>query len=419
MKRHPRIVDSAAALPLFIGSVLMASKLAPPEYMPTAIAVPLAFGLCAPVVIRRRFPAVAFALAAVVAFVQWLFDGYFTPADLVLFAALYNVASRRGRVLAVTAAATVELGACLAIQRWWVPEIGTNAWTNMAPVTVLVVAVWIWGSSVRARRTYLAGLEERAVRAERERDSQAQIAAAAERARIAREMHDVVAHSLSVMVVQADGAGYALDTDTERARQALETVSSTGRTALTETRRLLGLLRAEDREQEYAPQPGMAQLTELVGHVRQAGLPVEFAVEGVPRELAEGMQLAAYRLVQEALTNTLKHGGPSVTTAHVRLRYTDDELVMRVSDDGRGAAAPLGQLADRLRPGGHNGQNGDGQVHGGHGLVGMRERMAIYGGTVRAGPKQGGGYEVVASLPFDPSHSPAQSDSSDQSRRFT
>jgi signal transduction histidine kinase len=222
-------------------------------------------------------------------------------------------------------------------------------------------------------------LEDRAERLERERDAQAQIAAAAERARIARELHDVVAHNVSVMVVQADGATYALDQDPESARKALMAIAQTGRTALTEMRRMLGVLRSADDAGNYAPQPGIEQLGDLLEQVRSTGLPVTLTVEGVPREMPTGLALAVYRIVQESLTNTRKHGGSDVR-ASVALIYTDDCLLLRIVDNGRGAAAP-----------------GDGM---GHGLVGMRERVSVFGGTLVTGPHVGGGYAVEAMLPF-------------------
>lgn len=421
VREHPRLVDAALAAPLFASAIPVALTDTGGVGGPLAVLV-VAFGLCFPAWFRRERPLAAFGIAASVAFLQWLLDIELMPADIVVaFAALYNVASRCGRNVSVLAAGVVELGAILAILRW---EPDGLAGQQSLTATVAVIAVMVWGSSVKTRRDYLAGLEERAVRAERERDTRAQIAAAAERARIARELHDVVAHGLSVMVVQADGAAYTLDAAPERAREALGTVSSTGRNALAEMRRMLGVLR-EGREEEadgsYAPQPGIAQLDGLVEQVRRSGLPVEFDVEGIPQELPAGMELAAYRVVQEALTNTLKHGGPAVSGARVRLWYGDDTVEMRVSDDGRGAAAAgsdsgherPGRLADAdggFRPDGGSGPDGGrfrrpsrtprGESAQGHGLIGMRERVAVYGGSVDAGPKTGGGYEVVASLPL-------------------
>lgn len=225
-------------------------------------------------------------------------------------------------------------------------------------LTVMVAGVYILGLHMRTRRAYLRSVEERAARLELERDNEVRMAMAAERARIARELHDVVAHNVSVIVVQADGAAYAIDTDVGRARQALDTISSTGRMALAEMRRLLGVLRETDDAGAFAPQPGVAQLDDLVEQVRASGLTVSYEVEGTRAVMSEGRQLTVYRIVQEALTNTLKHGGPRVNVS-VRLRYAEDALEIRVEDDGRGAAA-----------------SNDGR---GHGLAGMRERVAVYG----------------------------------------
>ncbi|MFE2948464.1 sensor histidine kinase, partial [Embleya sp. NPDC059267] len=204
---------------------------------------------------------------------------------------------------------------------------------------------------------------------------------AAERARIARELHDVVAHNVSVMVVQADGAAYALDAAPELTREALGTISATGREALAEMRRLLGVLRSQSEGDAYVPQPGVEQLEDLLERVRSAGLPVDLTVEGVPVELSQGVALTVYRIVQEALTNTRKHGGPDAK-ARVRLRYLGEDVELDVGDDGRGAAAP-----------------GDGM---GHGLVGMCERVALFGGHLETGPRPDGGWRVRARLPVRP-----------------
>jgi signal transduction histidine kinase len=219
----------------------------------------------------------------------------------------------------------------------------------------------------------------------------------AERARIARELHDVIAHNVSVMVVQADGASYTLAADPDRAREALAAISATGRQALAEMRRLLGVLRREDEPANTAraPQPGIGELGELLDQARTAGLPVSFSVEGVPRPLPDGAALAAYRIVQESLTNTRKHAGP-VASASVVLRYTSDALMLAISDDGRGGLAGPAVPSSAL-PGAPVGS-----AAAGHGLTGMRERVAMYGGSVAAGPRPGGGFEVTATLPFTP-----------------
>jgi signal transduction histidine kinase len=209
---------------------------------------------------------------------------------------------------------------------------------------------------------------------------------AAERARIARELHDVVAHNVSVMVVQADGAGYALDPDPERARQALAAISATGRQALAEMRHLLGVLRSGDEQADLAPVPGIDQIRDLLEQTRAAGRTVSFTLEGAVRPLPDGVGLAAYRVVQEALTNVRKHGGIGASVC-VALRYSERELGVQVTDDGHGQGA-----AD------------DGA---GHGLTGMRERVGIYGGTVDAGPRPAGGYRVSVTLPLSLGHPPA------------
>jgi len=251
---------------------------------------------------------------------------------------------------------------------------------DAAFVLSIAFIAWLIGFAFYERNRRTAELTERAERAERARETEARAAVAEERARIAREMHDVVAHSLSVMVVQAEAAEAMLDADPERARRPLAAVQRTGRDALAELRRMLGVLRElADDDAGLAPQPGLGGLDALVDDVRQAGLPVSVRVEGDERPLPPGIDLSAYRIVQEGLTNALKHAGPA--SAEVVLRYRAAELELEVRDDGRGRAS---------------GANG-----GGHGLVGMRERVAIYGGELRAGPRPEGGFALVARLPLE------------------
>lgn len=342
----------------------------------TAVPSPLVLtpALVLPLIWRRKWPRAVFALIALVSFVQWLADVQVMAANAAVVVAMYTVASRCPLRWAVAAGLVTELGLLLTME----VRLG-SAGGPFFTASALNAAIWISGIYANTRHRYLKGLEERAERAERERDQQARIAAAAERARIARELHDVIAHNVSVMVVQADGANFAIDTDPEEARRAVRTISVTGRRALAEMRKLVGVLRQDDGTgEDYAPQPSLAELPAMVERVRAMGLPVDLRVCGTPVDLPQGEQLAMYRIVQEALTNTIKHGGPEAR-ASVLLEYGPREVTVTVADNGRGAAPPPGA--------------------GGHGLVGMRERVAMYGGSLSAGPRPGGGFQVRARLP--------------------
>jgi signal transduction histidine kinase len=230
---------------------------------------------------------------------------------------------------------------------------------------------------MRRRRGRVTDLESRAAQLEREREEKAQLAVSEERARIARELHDIVAHGVSVIVAQAR-AGPHLTDDPERANGVFRAIESSGREALVELRRLLGILRSDDQQLAIGPQPGLTSLTSLVEQVRASGLPVDLRVEGEPVHLPAGVDLSAYRIVQEALTNVVKHA--HATSAEVEVRYRPDALELAIVDDGRGAAVST---------------NGTG-----HGLIGMRERVALYGGKLDAGRRDGGGYSVRARLPL-------------------
>jgi signal transduction histidine kinase len=309
---------------------------------------------------------------------------------------LYSLAVSRPRRASAPGLAICVLGAAVVAVRWQVSG-DVTAWQVLL-VTGLVstpaLLTWLAADSVRWRRGYYAALEEKAHRLERERDALSQVAAAAERARIARELHDIVAHHVSVMVVQADGAAFALENSPDKTREALGAISGTGRQALAEMRRLLGMLRSpsagpvEPVNPELAPVPGTSQLSALLEQTRTAGVPVTFRQEGTPAAgPADGADLAVYRVVQESLTNVRRHGGPGVSAA-VTIRYTVDGVTVSVTDDGRGAAA---------RPAPASSTAADST---GHGLSGMRERVELYGGTVTAGPRSGGGYQVTATLPL-------------------
>ncbi len=243
---------------------------------------------------------------------------------------------------------------------------------------VLFAIAWLAGFAIRERVVQAEAAEERAARAEREREAAARLAVAEERARIARELHDIVAHAVSVMVLQVGAVRHKLPAEREEDREALTGVERTGRAALAEMRRLLGAMRRDGQDVELTPQPGLDSLEPLLDEVGRAGLPARLHVEGERVPLPRAVDLSAYRIVQEALTNALKHA--QAGQADVTLRYGPGALDVEVRDDGRGAASTDGL---------------------GHGLVGIRERVKIYGGEMSAGPAPGGGFLLTARLPFE------------------
>ncbi|WP_406147943.1 sensor histidine kinase [Streptomyces sp. NBC_01012] len=390
IRRHPTGVDILWAVLLlgFSGVSIVAGQVG--SGRERVAAVPIAVGLAVVVALRRRLPEKMLLLAILMGLAQLLLGVRPDAADFAMLVITYTVATVGERWASRLALGCSLCAAGLSRLRWS-DDAPRGGWGEavfyVVVMTVPFVLAWVLGDSIRTRRAYFSQLEERAARLEREREAQSKVAVAAERARIARELHDVVAHNVSVMVVQADGAAYVMDSSPDQARQALETISGTGRQALAEMRRLLGVLRTGDSEEsgEYVPQPDVGQIEELVGKVRETGLAVDFRIEGTPRPLPSGVELTAYRIVQEALTNTRKHGGPDAG-ASVRLVYFDDGLGLLVEDDGRGAPHEL------YEDGGADGA--------GHGMIGMRERVGMVGGTLDAGPRQGGGFRISALLPL-------------------
>jgi signal transduction histidine kinase len=349
------------------------------DISPGLLAVSVALWL--PALARRRAPVLAFAATALLVAVHWVPAGLdaddLLPADLALWVTLAAVAELRPLRTTVAATAVCEL---LVLGSLFGDPLSAAPADEGHPVglfTAITVAAALFGRNRRTRHALVTHLRERAERAERERDQQARIAVAEERSRIAREVHDVVSHNISVMTALADGAGYALATDAGRpqAREAVAAIADTGRGAIAEMHRLLGVFRTEASRE---PAPGLADLPALVEQARTAGLPTTLTVTGRPVPLGATAQLAVYRLVQEALTNTRKHS-PGAGHAEVTLAWDDAGLTVRVHDDGT-ATAPAGEP-------------------GGQGLVGMHERFAAHGGTVRAG-RGDGGWLVEAVLPL-------------------
>jgi signal transduction histidine kinase len=331
-----------------------------------------------PIAARRRFPlaVLATSVASGLAFAALGLPPFFLgPAILV---PVYTVAAYCDRRASVAGLAAVEV-TMAAVQL--TPAGGELAtWVGNA---LVVAAAWLLGRFVGDRRVYAAQLEARTAELEQAREELARRAVAEERLRIARELHDVVAHSMSVIAVQSGVGAHVADTQPEEARKALAAIEVTSRAALEELRRLLGVLRQNGEPQgSLVPAPGLAGLDTLLAQVAEAGLAVKLRVEGTRPQVPPGVDLSAYRIVQEALTNVVKHAGPA--QAQVVVRYGDQEISLEVTDDGRGAAA----LA------------GDGRAGGGHGLIGMRERVALFGGDLQVGPRPGGGFRVAARLPL-------------------
>ncbi|MFF2143407.1 sensor histidine kinase [Kitasatospora sp. NPDC058190] len=401
LRRHPMVVDAAwASIVLFLGLLPNSDYADSGWRLDSEILVAVLLPLL--MVFRRRFPDVTVSAATGVALAQVTAD--IEPGGSAI---AYLVFAYTGAAFGQKWTSRLALAAGLSagpLVFWQMNPLKTTVQAgeahtrpyNLAEAVLIMVLMstpfilcWAWGRLTRVRRAYLTELEDRAARLERERDAQAKVAVAAERARIARELHDVVAHNVSVMIVQADGAAYVLDNSPQQAKEALGTIASTGRQALVEMRRLLGVLRTADTAEEYVPQPGVEELPELLEQVRTAGLQVDYATSGHPRELPRGVELTVYRIVQEALTNVRKHGGPDVH-ARVAVDFGERELAVLVEDDGRGSTD------EQLAAGGADGL--------GHGLIGMRERVGMVSGSLDVGPRPGGGFRIRAVLPLKAAH---------------
>lgn len=340
------------------------------------IAAGLGFALTASISVRRRYPLLGLLLAfpALVSSFPGGIDG--TPAlTLTLMVVLFSVGSETRDVVALIGA--VGVGGLIAVAILHDPDARLDLGDLLQPV-LLLGGAWLAGLALRIRRDREDALEQRAAALERDHGSRAQAAVSDERARIARELHDVVAHAIAVIVVQARGGRASLAGDPGSTREALSAIEATGVQALTEMHRLVGVLRDAGDTAMLSPTPGLRDLGRLIGDLRDAGLVVELSIEGDPVEVPPGVDLSAYRIIQEALTNALRHAGP--TTARVRVQYDQHDLDLEVSDSG-GDPAELGS-GDRL------------------GLIGMRERANLVGGTLEAGSMSTGGYRVRAHLPI-------------------
>jgi signal transduction histidine kinase len=333
-----------------------------------------------PLVARRRFPGavlavcVASGLAITALGVPPSFLGPAMPV------AVYSVAAYGRRWVSLAGLVVAELGLAAV---WLTPAMLERS--SFLFFMGFIAVAWVLGHFVGDRQVYAAQLEERTAELEEAREELARRAVVEERLRLARELHDVVAHAMSVIAVQSGVGAHVADSRPEEVGKALAAIEVTSRGALEELRRLLGVLRQDSEVQaSLMPVPGLANLDSLLAEVGKAGLAVRVRVEGTPLQLPAGVDLSAYRIVQEALTNVVKHAGPA--HAEVTIGYRDQEVTVEVTDDGRGAVPPAS----------------DGRVGTGHGLIGMRERVAAFGGDLQVGPRPGGGFRVAARLPLPP-----------------
>ncbi len=387
MRAHPVFGDSLMAGLLLVFD--LGTVAAGGASLPGSTLLFVGAMMIVPVVFRRKYPLGSSYVILFGGAVQLLTHGdldHGLPvrlADFALAVALYTMVAYVGRRQGLLYAIWLAVGTF--VWALWPMGAGTEAAFMVFVIAVVFGFSWAMGEFVGARRAYNRELEQRLKLLETERDQQARIAVGEERSRIARELHDVVAHAVSVMVVQADGASYAIKTNPDLAEAAVRTIADTGRQALTELRRLLDVLRSEDQSgTQWVPQPDARDLHELAENCRAAGLPVRLETVGDLSTLPAGLGLGIYRIVQEALTNTLKHAG-SGATATVRVTQVADQVEVEVADDGFGTPHDL--VA----------------VSGGNGLIGMRERAGVLGGTLEAGPNPGGGWRVRAVLPLVPS----------------
>ena len=371
-------MDALIALLAIAGMLELVVARDSPSDPPTDlwVSVLLLAVLVAPIFARRRFPFGAplayWVLAAAITFYDGLLIPFIGSLGVVGLATAFMLGNLRNGLQAGIGLSVVTVGIVTVVYN--IP--GTTTTSNFVFITLRFVVAWLAGYALRERAEQAEAAEERAIQAEREREAAARVAVAEERARIARELHDIVAHAVSVMVLQVGAVRHRLPAAQDEDREALRGVERAGRTALAEMRRLLAAMRRDGDEVEFTPQPGMDGLDVLLQEVGRAGLPVELHVDGEPFALPRGIDLSAYRIVQEGLTNALKHA--RATVADVTVRYRPDQVEIEVRDDGLGSATTDGL---------------------GHGLVGIRERVKIYGGEMRFGTASEGGFVLSTRLP--------------------
>lgn len=382
LRSHPELAD--ALLAAVLGTVSLVGLLTvDADSVGTSVrdadglGVALVVGIWTATAFRRRWPERIAVVVAALTIPFWVLGYVDLGTTIAMLLLVYTVAAHVDRPR------SLRLGLALVLALTGVMVAGVLAEDEDLPAVAVVAnaivfaTAWTIGDAVRSRQAYLREVEARAEAAERGREQAAQRAVHEERARVARELHDIVAHSISVMVVQATAARRVIDRDPGRSAEALGVIEKTGRTALDELRGLLSVLR-EDGSPETMPQPTVDDLPDLVQHCRDAGLDVSLDIVGERPELSAVVSLAVYRVVQEALTNVMKHAGPA--RAEITLRY-DDEVTVEVVDDGRGPGDP--------RPG-----------PPGQGLIGMRERVELFGGSLLIGARRGGGFRLRATIPI-------------------
>lgn len=385
LNRRPLVADALLMLfALGIGVASFGEDVQEVDDRPLdALAVGLVIVGTLPVLARRTRPVLTLLVSSVAGMSYWIYDYPGAGSSIAMTILCYSLvlyAQPRRRMLQVSAAFFVALTAVLIAGLLYHEEEEVTPLLLVMNLVIFATA-WLAADAVRNRRLHLEQLEARAEQAEAEQEALAERAVADERTRIARELHDVVAHSMSVMVVQAEAANRVIGKNDDLAREATSAIASAGRESLADMRRMLGVLRDDD-DSERQPAPDLSGIDALADQCRSAGLAVDVDIVGEPRPVPASVGLSAYRIVQESLTNTLRHGG-NKASAKVGLTYAPEGLSIAVVDDGRGAAASESEKT----------------VGSQHGLIGMRERIETFGGTFEAGPRVGGGFEVRAHIP--------------------